>query len=148
MTFVSYKKFLQPFLQTWESFSSKPYWDYQQWSWGYGTKVPGSSNDPGINPGGTITRDQAMQDMIRYVQNDYNYLAPMIKRSLKPNQWAAYLSFAYNTGKGNADNLITNINSGNDAALEFQWKKYIYAGGEINSNLIDRRKAEWQLWIS
>lgn len=139
---------LDGFFKTWEGFKSTPYWDYKQWSWGYGTRVPGSSTNPSINPGGSITRVKAMADALQHVQTDYLYLKPMIKMPLNPRQWAALLSFSYNEGSGNADNLVKNINSGDMAALETQWKLYIYAGGEVNDDLIARRNAEWNLFIS
>ncbi len=121
-----------------EGFRATPYWDISRYSWGYGTQAPG--------PTGTITQGQALHDMRAKVDSDYNYLRPLIKRSLQPNQWAALLSFAYNLGDGNADNLVANINSGDDSALETQWKKYIYAGGVASDTLVDRRNAEWQVW--
>lgn len=145
---ITYETFLQNFLPSWEGFSSHPYWDNKQWSWGYGTRVPGSVNDPSVNPGGSITRAQAMIDALAHTRADYSYLKPLITRSLSPKKWAAYLSFSYNEGPYNADNLVTNINSGDDVALETQWKKYIYAGGQVSQNLIDRRSAEWNLWSS
>jgi lysozyme len=131
---------LKTFIPSWELFSSHPYWDVSRYSWGYGTKAPGAT--------GTITRTQAMTDLLTHVESDFKYLYNLIKRPLSANQWAAYLSFSYNLGPGNADNLVDNINSGNDVALEQQWKKYIYADGKISSNLIARRDAEWQLWQS
>lgn len=129
-----------------ESFSSVPYWDVSRWSWGFGTRVPGSVDDRTVRPSGTISRAQALADMKRHITNDYNALAPRVTRPLKVNQWAAYLSFSYNEGTGNADNLLTNINSGDDQALEIQWKKYVYADGVVNSDLVDRRAREWLLW--
>jgi lysozyme len=125
-------------VELFEDFSASPYWDVSRWSWGYGTAAPGSS--------GTISRARALADAKKVLTRDYGYLAPMISRKLTVNQWAALLSFSYNLGPGNADNLVPNINSGNDAALETQWKKYVYAGGKINSVLVDRRNKEWRLW--
>ncbi len=130
----------QALIQGFERFDPHPYWDVKRYSWGYGTPAPG--------PDGTITREQAAADMLPYIQPNYEYLLPMIARPLNINQWAALLSFAYNVGPGNADNLVTNINSGDDGALETQWKKYILAGGVVSSDLIDRRDKEWQVWIS
>lgn len=121
-----------------EGFLPSPVWDYQQWTWGYGTRAPG--------PGGTITREKALADMRAYIDADYRYLSPLITRTLDANQWAALLSFSYNEGRGNADNLVSNINSGDTAALETQWKKYIYAGGAVNDGLVDRRETEWNIW--
>lgn len=123
-----------------ESFSAHPYWDVSRYSWGYGTAAPG--------PTGTITREQALADLRKHVEADLLYLTPMITRPLKPNQWAALLDFSYNLGPGNADNLVQNINSGDDIALGIQWNKYIYADGVVNSNLVARRAREWQFWTS
>jgi len=144
----TFKAVLKRFLETWELFSPIPYWDVKQWSWGFGTKVPGSTTDRYNNPGGSITRTQAMTDAMNHVTGDYTYLKPLLHVSLNPYQWAAFLSFAYNLGRGNADNLVNNINSRNWAALEDQWKQYVYADGQVNQNLVDRRKAEWELFIS
>ena len=121
-----------------EGFSPRPYWDNKQWSWGYGTKAPG--------PDGIIDEATAMQQLNQHVKQDYNYLLPLLTRPLSDNQWAALLSFAYNEGPGNADNLVPNINSYNDAALQTQWLKYIYAGGVVNDALVERREKEWQIW--
>jgi lysozyme len=144
---VSYKTILQKFLPTWEGFSATPYWDFRQWSWGYGTRVPGSTNISTMNPGGTITRAQALLFAIAYIEKDYTDLKKIITVPLSANQWAALLSFSYNLGVGNADNLAANINSNNYAALETQWKAYINAGGVPQQQLIDRRAAEWALWM-
>lgn len=121
-----------------EGFREHPYWDFQQYTWGYGTRAPGAT--------GTITRAQALQEMRTKLDELYNYLSPMVTRPLNANQWAAYLSFAYNLGPANADNLLANINSGNFASLETQWKKYIYAGGVVNETLRNRRNTEWQIF--
>jgi len=144
---ATYKTVLSKFLPTWEGFSATPYWDHQQWSWGYGTKVPGSGLDPRANPGGTITRAQAMIDAVAHIEKDYGDLKRLITVPLSANQWAALLSFSYNLGVGNADNLVANINTNNMVALQAQWKSYIYASGVILQQLVDRRAAEWALWM-
>lgn len=131
---------LSAFIPSVEGFRSHPYWDMSRYSWGYGTAAPGST--------GTITRDQAFADMLTYLLSDYDKLKKRITRNLTVTQWAAYLSFSYNAGIGNAYNLVTNINSGDDTALAAQWRKYIYAGGEVNDTLIDRREKELTLWFS
>jgi GH24 family phage-related lysozyme (muramidase) len=89
-----------------------------------------------------------MTDALVHLFNDYDTLRPQVKRPLTVNQWTAYLSFSYNEGVGNADNLLDNINSGNDTALATQWRKYIYAGGMVNQDLVDRREKELLLWFS
>jgi lysozyme len=145
---VSYVTYLRPFLAAWESFSPVPYWDVKRWSWGYGTAVPGSIPDPSIRPSGSITRSAAFAAMQTHFENDKRYLMPLIRIPLNSRQWAALLSFSYNLGPGNADNLIPNINAGNRQALGDQWNEYIYSGGVVNSDLIERRAAEWSLFNS
>jgi len=135
---ATYQNILTPFLQSWELFRAHPYWDVSRYSWGYGTKAPG--------PTGTITEAQAMQDLLSHVQQDYDYLKQLIDVDLNANQWAALLSFSYNLGPANADNLITNINNQDWQALEDQWKQYINVNGQPSSNLIARRAAEWELF--
>lgn len=151
------KTSLAKFLPSVESYSATPYWDFKQWSWGYGTRVPGSplpvdgvlsKTWPANIPKPTTTRERAFADMQAYFNNDLMELLPLVKVQLKPNQWAAFLSFSYNLGRGNADNLLPNINARDNAALEVQWKKYVLAGGVRNENLVARREKEWQLWIS
>lgn len=125
---------------TFEAFSAHPYWDVKRWSWGYGTAAPGAT--------GTISKEKARAEMKAHILADYNILRPMIRRDLTTAQWAALLSFSYNLGVNNADNLVPNINAYNDAALEVQWKKYVYADGEVNPDLVVRRAREWALWAT
>ncbi len=125
-------------LPQFEGFRENPYWDNKQYSWGYGTRAPG--------PSGTITRAQALQEMRKYLQADYEYFLPLITRSLSAEQWAAFLSFSYNLGRGNADNLLENINSNNDIALGEQWNLYNKSNGLTDPDLVERRALEWQIW--
>jgi len=117
-----------------ENFSAHPYWDISRYSWGYGTAAPGAT--------GTISEPQARADMLEHVRKDYQYLKPMITIDLDPFQWAALLSFSYNLGPGNADNLIQNINSENWEAFRDQFKLYINADGIPRDYLRDRREIE------
>lgn len=134
----SYQVITDWLIPEFEGFRATPYWDVSRYSWGYGTQAPG--------PTGTITKEQALADMRAFVNNDYNYLKPLIDRELSGNQWAALLSFSYNLGRGNADNLVPNINSGDTSALGDQWNSYVYAGGVRNSVLVNRRRVEWDIW--
>jgi GH24 family phage-related lysozyme (muramidase) len=131
---------LSTFIPSVEGFRASPYWDVSRYSWGYGTAAPG--------PSGSISRPQAFTEMLVHLMNDYDVLRPQVQRPLSTNQWTAYLSFSYSVGVGNADNLLVNINSGNDTALAAQWRKYIYAGGVVNQNLVQRREKELALWFT
>jgi len=131
---------LASFIPSVEGFRSTPYWDVNRYSWGYGTAAPG--------PNGTITRDQAFADMVAHLLSDYATLSNKITRKLTVSQWTALLSFSYNTGIGNALNLVPVINSGDDQALNTKWNKYVYADGVVNQNLVERRQKEYTLWVS
>lgn len=131
---------LAAFIPSVEGFRSAPYWDVSRYSWGYGTRAPGST--------GRISREQAFAEMVTYLLTDYDILRPLISRNLSVNQWAALLSFSYNLGNDDAKDLVPLINAGNDAALKTEWMRYVHAGGVVNSNLVARRGKEWGLWVS
>lgn len=130
---------LRDYFTDWETFSATPYWDVKRWSWGYGTRVPGSVDDPNIYPGGTISRYKAFADAYHHADDDFEYLQPLIKVPLTGKQWAALLSFSYNLGPGNADNLVPNINAQKWPELKTQWLQYNKAGGVYRQHLADRR---------
>lgn len=135
---ASYQVITDWFIPNFEGFSPSPYWDVSRYSWGYGTKAPGST--------GTISKEQALQDLRVYINADYEYLKKLITVPLTGYQWAALLSFSYNLGRGNADNLVNNINSGNFPALSAQWMQYVNAGGVVNNSLVNRRAQELKMW--
>jgi Phage-related lysozyme (muraminidase) len=130
-----------------ERFTPKPYWDYKQWSWGYGTKVPDSTASPTVIPNVTIGIDTAKSIMNNHISKDYAVLKPLARKELTPNQWAALLSFSYNLGIGTGKTMLSRINS-NIPNLEAVWKSYIYAGGAVSNGLISRRNKEWNLYNS
>lgn len=51
-------------LQKDEGFSEKSFWDFKQWTWGYGTKAPGE--------GHKITEDAARKELIAHVCESIN----------------------------------------------------------------------------
>lgn len=141
-------------LAKFEGFSAKPYWDVRQWTWGYGTRVPDKFMKDGRPiPGATINKIDAMIDAWAHIQASRSYLQTLINITLTPNQWAALLSFAYNEGDHNADNLVANINSKSWYSLENQWKLYTKVRDRdgvyyVSKNLVTRRAAEWDLFNS
>lgn len=139
---------LKPLLMFREGFTAVPLWDVKQWSWGFGSRVPDSVDNKNIKPKGTITKEKAWTEALKFIEDHYKYLSKLIKVPLSPNQWAALLSFSYNLGPGNADNLVANINKKDNAALMTQWRKYVIADGKRNQGLVDRREHELQLWNS
>lgn len=141
---------LSSFIPRVEGFSAKPYWDVNRWSWGYGTRVPNSIDNISEVPNKVITKAQAILDMVAHLHTDFSALDKLVKVQLNGNQWAAYLSFSYNLGIGNAKKLLDNINSENFEALGKQWKLYCKSGSplKVNPTLVKRRNDEWNLFTS
>lgn len=131
---------LATFIPSVEGFRAHPYWDVTRYSWGYGTKAPGQY--------GTITRQQAFDDMVSYFLSDYSILSKKITRSLNVRQWASLLSFSYNLGYDDALDLVPLINSGDDRALAAEMRRYVHAGGVVSQDLVERREKEITLWNS
>lgn len=141
-------EYLVPLLKDLEKFSSNPYWDIKQWSWGYGTKVPNSVADKNVRPNKTINQATAIIDLTNHVWKDYNYLNKLIKVPLLNNQWAALLSFSYNLGSGNADNLVDLINAKDWDGFSKKFLLYNRAGGKFSKHHAERRKKELDLFFS
>ncbi len=137
------------FIPVWEGFLAYPKWDVRQWTWGYGTAA---GFDPNNKPAGTIDKIKAMSEALAYASKDLMELLPQINKPLTASQWVALLSFSFNLGIGNALKLLPNINAGNQAALETQWKAYNKVRDAQNNLVVSdyqtkRRAAEWALWL-
>lgn len=133
------------FLKAEESYSSRPYWDYKQWSWGYGTRVPGSSDNKLVKPNGSISKESAIAEAAKVVVRDFGALKQRAKLLIKPSQWAAILSFSYNLGLGTGYKLINQINEDITKVPDFM-RQYVYAGGVKNKDLIARREKEIRMF--
>lgn len=140
-------------IASFEGFRARPYWDVSRWSWGYGTRAPGNFGYASVypDPTVTITKPAALQELQQHSQSDFNYLNQLITRPLTGNQWAAYLSFSYQEGTGNADNLAGEINSGDNQALAARWRLYNKvrdANGilQYDAGTAARREKELQIW--
>jgi hypothetical protein len=69
---------LETFIPTVEGFVDHPYWDVKQWTWGYGTRVPGSVGDKSKNPGGKITKAEALMEQKNHLVTDFVVLSKVI----------------------------------------------------------------------
>lgn len=131
---------LKNLLRKFEGFSSKAYWDISRYSWGYGTAAPSS--------GAVITESDAMNEAVNFSIGQQQTLKNYLTVKLNTNQWIALLDFAYNLGTGNAIKLIKHINAGNEEDIKNVWNEYIYADGIVNSDLVERRAYEYNLYTS
>ncbi|HEY9762934.1 MAG TPA: glycoside hydrolase family protein, partial [Trichocoleus sp.] len=127
------------FIAQFEGFHNTPYWDYQQYTWGYGTRAPG--------PTGYISQEQAQAELNQRIAQDNATLERLVKVSLTPSQCTALLSFQFNTGALEGSQLIAKLNAGDVAGAAAEFDRWILAGGQPLEGLRRRRAAEKELFL-
>jgi GH24 family phage-related lysozyme (muramidase) len=119
------------------------------WTIGYGTTAMA---DVGIIPskGLTITQDRA-EDLLRQgVDKFAATVDAMITASVNANEFGACVSLAYNIGP-NAfakSTVLRKLNAGNKQEAAEAFKLWNKAGGEVVKGLVNRRKAEIELFLT
>ena len=127
-------------LQLIESFEGLRLTAYQDsvgvWTIGYGLTL-------GVHQGQTITQPQAQA----FLQQDLGVAEAAVNRlglPLTDNQFAALVSFTFNLGAGNLNNLMKNgLAAAADRILLFD-----HAGGRVLPGLTRRRQAERALFLT
>lgn len=123
-----------------EGFEPKAFGDYKQLSIGYGTRAK--------HDGETITREEAdqrlRQELTMHAER-VDKAAAKVGANLTEGQRNALISFDFNTGQG--AELLTSSN-GDLKEIARRMPLYIKAGGKTNDGLVNRRKAEMQLFNS
>ncbi len=135
-----------------EGFSEKPYWDYAQWTVGYGTRCPDDKLEEYKANG--IPRDEAealLKQAMNRFQTAVNNFANKYKLNLKQHQFDALVSFSYNCGEGWMSETTGYFNqavrSGNTgSAFLYGICLFSTAGGEYM--LVERRLAEANMYIN
>lgn len=137
-----------------EGFSSKPYWDYAQWTVGYGTKCPADMLEYYKEHG--ISEAEADSLFLTYLSQFEAELHKFINRTgvkLTQNQFDALLLFTYNCGSGwsySKDGLfyqaIVSGATGNDVIYAFS--RWCSAGGQILPGLLRRRLCEANMYLN
>jgi lysozyme len=124
------------FLKQQEGFSATPYGDYRQTSIGYGTKA-----QPGDR---SITQEEAENRLRQEAGSVNDFIDQNVKVPLSPQQRTALVSFGYNvgTGQGGLSDLLPNINNGDWQGAATRMQHYNHAGGQVLSNLTQRRALE------
>ena len=74
----------------------------------------------------------------------------MVKVPLNQNQFDALVSFEYNVGYGAFKNstMLKFINVSHFPLASGQFDRWVYAGGKVLQGLVNRRKAEKDLFVS
>lgn len=140
-------------IKEWEGFREKPYWDYSQWTVGYGTRVPDGKLNEYQSKG--ISREEAeklLSDMLADMGKTLNSFADKFGLSLTQAQFDALLSLSFNCGPNwvyQTSTLRTAVVegwTGDDFLFAFgQWSN---AGGTTMPALVRRRLAEANIYLN
>tara|TARA_R100001015_G_C4628414_1_gene188558 strand:+ start:189 stop:1334 length:1146 start_codon:yes stop_codon:yes gene_type:complete len=129
------------FVKEFEGYNPNSYWDYGQYSIGYGTKA---------RPGETSISEQEAERRLGSELNEARGYVERYNRSQNrnwsPNQIDALTSFTYNTGPGNLQTLLQGGNRNNDQVANAMLL-YNKAKGETLRGLVRRRQAERRLFL-
>lgn len=140
-------------IQSIEGFQAIPYWDYAQWTVGFGTECPEEDLERYRAEGIPVEEAQALfaKHMVRH-ENAVNKFIDKYGLTLNQAQFDALISYTYNLGPNTLSKdtytivqAITSGATGNE--LVYAFSIYCMAGGEFQPGLMRRRLAEANLWF-
>ena len=136
-----------------EGFSKKPYWDYSQWTVGYGTCCPSELKDYYLANG--ITEEDAEILLHNHLIGVYKALAGFESKyglSFTQNQFDALVLFSYNCGtswmndnSGTLPKALKAKATGNELIRAFA--VWCNAGGSVKDYLLRRRLSESYMYL-
>lgn len=136
-----------------EGFSKYPYYDYGQWTVGYGTACPSEDRARYDEVGITEAEaDALLREYVAEFEADLNSFISNNSLKLKQCQFDALLSFTYNLGSNwmnNSSNFRSAVlkqKTGND--FIFAIGRWCTADGEVLTHLIKRRLAEANMYLN
>lgn len=140
------------FISNLEGFRTDAYWDKTGWAVGNGsrTKLDGTP----VKEGDKVTKEQATIMLNNYVDTVRSKLETSVPtwNELNTNQQDALISFGYNVGpdfygKKDFETITKALSTVNTLkTVPEALKLYKKSGGKVLNGLINRRKAEVDLW--
>lgn len=138
-----------------EGFSRTPYWDFTQYTVGYGTRCPDDMVEYYTQNG--ITEDEAetlLRNHLVAVERDIHVkMIDTYGLNLTQNQFDALVLFSYNCGtawayelSGTFHNAIAKGATGNDLIRAFAL--WCSAGNEVRTYLLRRRLSEANMYLN
>lgn len=135
-----------------EGFAPQKYWDYTQWSIGYGTRCEEDEYPDGI------TEEEASELLIKAVSVYEAYLDAFILNNgveISQLQYDALVSFTYNLGNVWVRSedftlrtiLLTDCVGYTEQQIRDAFGEFVSAGGAVSSGLVVRRSKEADLFI-
>lgn len=141
-------------IKEFEGFMEKPYFDYSQWSIGYGTACEKDDYPDGIT---RETADELMRDHIELLETNLHKFIRKHRLNLSQNQFDALISFSYNVGcnwmYGNnmlMTKAVAEGQVGNDFLYAISRWCIVTQNGvrKVNQSLLNRRLIEANLYLN
>ena len=141
-------------IKQFEGFRQTPYWDYSQYTVGYGTR-PLNDKDLARYRAEGISKEEAHDLLMVYLNNAGKSLNSFIDKydlKLTQGQFDALLSLTFNCGsawlyqESNFRSAVIEGRIGND--FLFAIGQWCTAGGEVHKGLIRRRLIEANLYLN
>ena len=137
-----------------EGFSSKPYWDYAQWTVGYGTKCPSDKLEEYKASGiSQEDADKLLNVYIAKIQAELDKFMAKTGITLNQSQYDALFLLSYNCGtawaystSGVLYKAVVKGATGNELINAFS--RWCNAGGQIKTFLLRRRLSEANLYLN
>jgi len=142
-------------LKQWEGFSLKPYWDYAQYTVGYGSTCPPEMLDYYLANGISEAEAEVLlyNSLNKYEEALHTKLIDKYGLTLSQNQFDALILFSYNCGSGwlykQQDNLRDALVGGaEENVIVDLFTRWCNAGGQILLPLVRRRLCEANLYLN
>ena len=118
----------------------------EPWTIGYGTTVYPDGRK--VKKGDVITQEQALDYLKQDVKKFATSVTQVVTVPLNQNRFDALVSFTYNLGAGALarSSLLRKLNAREYKAAAAEFDKWVYAAGRILPGLVNRRKAERELF--
>ena len=136
-----------------EGFDAVPFWDYSQWTVGFGSRCPDEDleryRENGITP---EEADQLMKDELAKFVADVNAFMVRKQIQLEQHQFDALVSFVYNVGSSVLRNDESTVVKAIVAGAEgndfmFAMGQWCSAGGDFLYGLLRRRMMESNIYL-
>jgi len=137
-----------------EGFSKKPYWDYTQWTVGYGSRCPDDKLEEYKANGIPESEAEALlRDFLTKFESEINGFMIRSGKWLDQKQFDALLLFSYNCGSSwayDTDGLLyTAVANGEPGSvLVNAFVRWCNAGGQVQSYLLRRRLSEVNIYFN
>jgi len=99
-----------------------------------------------VTPGRTITQAQADALLSADLDKFEDQVSGLVEVPLSDNQFAALVSFQYNTGALAGSTMLRMLNAGEYAEAAGQFELWVHAGSTVLPGLVRRRAAERALF--